>query len=53
MGEDEGVSSGYCPYASDRRDCDGDWDTYCTAGSCSYQYNVRDCDGDIVSLCRK
>ena len=53
MGEDEEVSSGYCPYASDRPDCDGDWDTYCTAGSCRYQHNVRDCNGDIVSLCRK
>lgn len=44
----------YCPYACDRRDCDGDWDTYCTKdGSCQYQRNTRDCDGDIISFCRR
>ena len=49
---DEGA--GYCSYAQDKRDCDGDWDTYCMKSShCQYQCNVRDCDGDIVSLCRK
>lgn len=42
-----------CGYQSERRDCDGDWDTYCTKnGCCQYQHNVRDCDGDIISLCR-
>ena len=59
MGEDIVTSTSststnnYCPYASDKRDCDGDWDTYCMKnGHCQYQKNVKDCDGDIVSLCR-
>lgn len=54
MGEDENVTiSNYCRYASDRRDCDGDCDTYCTlCGHCQYQSNIRDCDGDVISLCR-
>lgn len=58
MGEDEFAfantkNKNCCPWASDRRDCDGDWDTYCTvSGHCQYQKNVRDCDGDIISLCR-
>ena len=43
-----------CPDAFDKRDPDGDFDTYCaSSGHCQYQHNVRDCDGDIVSLCRK
>lgn len=47
-------ATNYCPYAQDKRDCDGDWDTYCEkSGRCQYQRNVRDCDGDLVSLCRK
>ena len=47
-------TTNYCPYAQDKRDCDGDWDTYCEkSGRCQYQHNVRDCDGDLVSLCRK
>lgn len=54
MGEEDVVGRGYCPYVSDRQDCDGDWDTYCTvSGYCQYQKNVRDCDGDIISLCRQ
>lgn len=55
MGEEDVVSTNnYCPDASDRRDCDGDWDTYCTKiGSCPYQRKVIDCDGDPVYLCRK
>lgn len=55
MGEEDIVSNdtNYCPYACDRRDCDGDFDTYCTkSGHCQYQHNVRDCDGDIISLCK-
>lgn len=44
----------HCSYAQDKKDCDGDWDTYCMkCGHCQYQHNVRDCDGDIISLCRK
>lgn len=48
MGEDEFAfantkNKNCCPWASDRRDCDGDWDTYCTiSGHCQYQKNVRD-----------
>lgn len=43
-----------CPYLSYRKDCDGDYDAYCTkSGSCPYQMNVKDCDGDIVVLCRE
>lgn len=55
MGEkDTGITErNYCPYACDKRDPDGYFDTYCTSsGHCQYQHNVRDCDGDIVSLCR-
>ena len=55
MGEEDVVrnDNNYCPYASDKKDCDGDWDTYCMkSGNCQYQRNVRDCDGDIISLCR-
>lgn len=27
-----------CSFADVRRDCDGDWDTYCTkSGDCPYQ----------------
>lgn len=56
--EDVGVGiknfNSNCIYQEDRRDCDGDWDTYCMKSShCQYQDNVRDCDGDIISLCRK
>jgi hypothetical protein len=43
-----------CPHACDKRDCDGDWDTYCLTGKpCGYKRNVRDCDGDVISLCRR
>ena len=52
--EDDITREQYCPHASDKRDYDGDWDTYCMKnGHCQYQKNVRDCDGDIISLCRK
>ena len=52
--EDVRNENNYCPYACDKRDCDGDWDTYCMkTRNCQYQRNVRDCDGDIISLCRK
>lgn len=51
--EDVTIENNYCPYACDKRDCDGDLDTYCMkTGNCQYQRNVRDCDGDIISLCR-
>ena len=51
--EDVRDENNYCPYARDKRDCDGDWDTYCMkTENCQYQRNVRDCDGDIISLCR-
>lgn len=43
-----------CTYESRKRDCDGDWDSYCTkSGDCPYKHVVRDCDGDPVILCRK
>ena len=29
MGEKDVATRDTCPYASDKRDCDGDWDTYC------------------------
>ena len=52
-GVDE-VTTTYCSYEQDKRDCDGDWDTYCTKnGHCQYKKNARDCDGDTVSICRK
>ena len=51
--EDVRYENNYCPHACGKRDCDGDWDTYCMkTGSCQYQRNVRDCDGDVISLCR-
>lgn len=54
MGEHDVIENEACSYAQDKRDCDGDWDTYCMKnGHCQYQKNVRDCDGDIISLCRK
>lgn len=55
MGEEDIVVSNEndCPYAYNKRDCDGDWDTYCMKnGYCPQQNNSRDCDGDIISLCR-
>lgn len=54
MGENDVKDNNkHCPYACDKRDCDGDWDTYCMLkGRCHYQRNSRDCDGDIISLCR-
>ena len=55
MGDDYDVvaSDATCQYACDKRDCDGDWNTFCTkCGECHYQNNVRDCDGDIITLCR-
>lgn len=50
MGEEDVVmEKDYCSYSCDKRDCDGDWDTYCMKnGHCQYQKNVRDCDGDIL-----
>lgn len=37
-----------------RRDCDGDYNTYCFYGGyCAYKRTVIDCDGDIVTLCDK
>lgn len=43
-----------CIYTSERRDCDGDWDTYCTKeGACEFKREMYDCDGDPVYLCRK
>ena len=52
--ESNSMENQYCPYESDKKDCDGDWDTYCMKnGHCQYQKNVRDCDGNIISLCRK
>lgn len=44
-----------CRYQSRRRDCDGDWDNYCTnyGEKCPYKKCVRDVDRDIVELCRK
>lgn len=52
--EVERNENNYCPYACDKSDCDGDWDTYCMKlGSCQHQRNVVDCDGDVVSLCRR
>lgn len=55
MGEDVVVNNnGYCPDACDKRDCDGDWTTYCMKnGHCQHQRRVRDCDGDIIALCGK
>lgn len=54
MGEEDVTiyKNNYCPYACDRSDYDGYWDTYCMKmGRCQYQRNVRDCDGDVISLC--
>lgn len=57
MGKNEvnAGSKSCCNYESKRRDCDGDWDIYCTnyGKKCPYKQNVRDCDGDVISLCRK
>lgn len=51
--EDIKNENNYCPYACDKRDCDGDWDTHCMqTGNCQYQKNIRDCDGNLISLCR-
>ena len=51
-GLDVGDLANVCPYANHRRDCDGDWDTYCNKGDdCPYQRARRDCDGDIIELC--
>ncbi len=43
-----------CPYMTEKRDCDGDWDTWCIqpSGNCPYKRDMRDCDGDQISLCR-
>ena len=50
--EDIVVTSSFCSYKEERRDCDGNYDTYCMKiGYCPYQRDVRDCDGDIISLC--
>lgn len=56
MGEEDMMDSkcSACGYQNERRDCDGDWDTYCTySGSCHYQKNVVDCDGDVITKCRR
>lgn len=51
-GLDVGDLENVCPYANQRRDCDGDWDTYCNKDDdCPYQRAMRDCDGDIIELC--
>lgn len=42
-----------CSFADARRDCDRDWDNYCTkSGDCPYQDWKRDCDGDYIVFCR-
>lgn len=58
MGEEEliilGCANDDCLFMSCRRDCDGDWDSYCyKLGACPYQKKAKDCDGDIIMLCRK
>lgn len=52
MGDGDLETAG-CSFADARRDCDGDWDTYCTkSGDCPYQDWKRDCDGDYIVFCR-
>lgn len=52
MGDGDLETTG-CSFADERRDCDGDWDTYCTkSGDCPYQDWKRDCDGDYIVFCR-
>lgn len=42
----------YCKYANEKRDCDGDLNTYCMKyGYCNYKKEVIDCDGDTISFC--
>lgn len=61
MGEDEregwaDPQNNNCPYLSNRRDCDGDVQCYCTSSTshyCIYKSVVRDCDGTFVALCIK
>ena len=60
MGEDEregwvGPQHNNCPWLSNRRDCDGDIQAYCTSGtnSCMYRSVVRDCDGTFIAICMK
>ena len=54
MGENDATYENDCANQSTRKDCDGDFDTYCNySGTCQYQKNTRDCDGDVISLCRK
>ena len=51
MGEEDVVVNtiSNCGYISYRRDCDGDYDTYCYySGSCPYKKTVKDCDGDMI-----
>jgi hypothetical protein len=44
----------YCPHACNKRDCDGDWATYClTTKPCGYKRNAIDCDRDVISFCTK
>lgn len=54
MGENDVKNENkYCPYACKKKDCDGDWDTYCMkTEKCKYQKKVQDCDRDIIILCR-
>ncbi len=57
MGEDDNISftepsNSYCEYACDKRDCDGDYNTFCMKSTyCPYKKNVRDCDGDFIEMC--
>lgn len=56
MGDDDdiiiGPSTSHCGYACDKRDCDGDFNTFCMkSGYCPYKRNVRDCDGDFITMC--
>lgn len=52
MGDGDLETTG-CSFADARRDCDGDWDTYCTkSGDCPQQDWKRDCDGDYIVFCR-
>ncbi len=58
MGDDDdiiiGPSTSHCEYACDKRDCDGDFNTFCMkSGYCPYKRNVRDCDGDFITMCNR
>ena len=40
MGKKDVTTRDTCPYTSDKRDCDGNWDTYCMKNEhCQYQKN--------------